>query len=454
MCWRRNSRSASSRPREAGKAHVLEAQQQVSIKQAAVKTGEAQVLEAQQQVSIKQAALKQAITTRDLAQLTFDRYQALLKQDFVAKQEVDEYRASLQNAKSAVAAAQANVDSALAGVTAAEQALQGDRANVESAQAGITAAEQALQGDQANVEFALAGVTAAEQALLGDRANVEAGKAEVAVAEAALRASQSAVAASQSAVAANQSAVAANQSAAGASQENARHSAVLTSFEKVTAPFDGVITARSVDIGSLVSAGGGAAAGSSARSAALAGSADTGTVTPATTPTGGLFGIAQTDVLRILVSVPAASARDVAPGLHVTVEFGHDLAGRVFTGTVALASGAVDAVSRTRLTEIHVDNHAGKILPGMWCQVHLALPHRQGVFRIPSGAITYDASGTRVVQVTPDNRLRFVPVEVTRDDGTFVEITGNLLENAMLVANPTPNLADGQRVNPMASPPS
>src|SRR5262249_34322010 len=146
--------------------------------------------------------------------------------------------------------------------------------------------------------------------------------------------------------------------------------AVLRGFEKVIAPFDGVITARSVDVGALINAGG------------------SGGNNPATSPTPstGMLGIARTDAVRIQVSVPQTYVPALRAGsaARVTVS---ELPGRVFAGSVALRAGALDAASRTQLVEVHLPNRTGALVPGMYAEVRLTPAHAPVRLQIPGSAL-------------------------------------------------------------------
>jgi multidrug efflux pump subunit AcrA (membrane-fusion protein) len=390
-------------------AGVADAQARLLQLSAAVTAARAQLKAAQHTVGIKEAALAQARTSRNLADVTNTRYQTLYKQGFVAAQDVDQYHANLENAVSAVNSAQSDLSAAQAAVEAAQEAVTGAQANEAAGRADVVAAQKS--------------VAAAAATVAANQSNVEAARAN-------LRGSQSNVSATQY--------------AERATVANASHYSALTGFEKVVAPFDGVITARNVDAGALVNTGtGGASASASGTNSALVGSAASSV---------GLFGLSRTDVLRLLVSVPAVYAREIHPGLSVAIDFDREFPGRLFRGTVARASGAIDSTSRTLLTEVHIDNRRGELLPGMFGQVHFALPRQVGAVRVPAGAVTYDAFGTRVATLTGDNRVHYVPVKVGRDYGETLEITQGLTGRETLIASPSPDMAEGEKMTPVMQP--
>jgi len=195
------------------------------------------------------------------------------------------------------------------------------------------------------------------------------------------------------------------------------------------APFDGVITARNVDVGSLVTAGGATAAPS-----------PTATVT-----TTGLFGLARTEELRIQVSVPQAYFQSISAGTKVVVTV-QELPGRKFPGEVTMMSGALDSVSRTRMTEIRLKNPQGILLPGMFAQVSFATGVKEHVLRVPANALAIGADGTRVAIVRPDNTLHFQPVQLGRDFGNEAEVLSGLGGKERLVSNPSSDLHEGMKV--------
>ena len=141
----------------------------------------------------------------------------------------------------------------------------------------------------------------------------------------------------------------------------------LTGFESVTAPFDGVITARNTDVGALINAGAGS---------------------PATE----LFHMASTRTLRIFVAVPETDAPDLKPGAKATVTF-DEYPGQVFQGTLARTDGAINPASRTLLVEVDVDNADGKLLPGAYAFVHFTLQRQAHSVVIPANTLLFRSEG-------------------------------------------------------------
>lgn len=205
-----------------------------------------------------------------------------------------------------------------------------------------------------------------------------------------------------------------------ADEANVRRLEDLQSFQKVYAPFDGIITVRNVDPGSLISAG------------------SSTTVTE-------LFTLAQVDVLRIFVFVPQSYSPDVAAGqtAEVTVR---ERPGQIFLGKVTRTAGAIDPTSRTMLTEVQVPNPDGLLLSGSYATVKFSLQRAEPPLTIPSSALLVDASGVRVAIVQPDGTLRYTRIEIGRDYGTRVEVLSGLQETDVLATNLTPGIGDGAKV--------
>ena len=193
------------------------------------------------------------------------------------------------------------------------------------------------------------------------------------------------------------------------------------SFQKVVAPFDGVVTQRNVDLGSLVTSG-------SANS-----------VTP-------LFRIEQTRVLRVFVDVPQTAAPSVAVGQTVRVEV-RERAGRKFEGKVVRTAGSVDPATRTLRTEIHVPNPQGELMAGAYAQVYLGVTDPRKPVRVAAATLVIDAAGTQVVTVDKSNTARRKPVVLGRDFGKDVEVTGGLAGDERLVVSPRDDLRDGDVVD-------
>lgn len=195
----------------------------------------------------------------------------------------------------------------------------------------------------------------------------------------------------------------------------------LQSFEKIYAPFDGVITARNVDIGDLIDAG--AASGTQRE----------------------LFHIAYTRKLRVYVSIPQADSAGAKPGVKAELVL-PEFPGRQFPGTLVSTAQAIDPNSRTLLAEISVDNPTGELLPGAYAEVHLAVPSEGPTIVVPVSALLFRADGLHVVTVENGNRAVLVSVTVGRDLGNETEITTGLTGNEWVVVNPPDSIVTGAAV--------
>jgi membrane fusion protein, multidrug efflux system len=205
----------------------------------------------------------------------------------------------------------------------------------------------------------------------------------------------------------------------------------LQAYERVVAPFAGVITARNVDAGALVGPAGGVSATLPAGGASAPGS---------------LFTVAQTDTLSVYVTVPEDYAAAVAIGKPAVVVV-PALPGDTLRGRVARTAGSLDPTARTLLTEVRVANPKGVFLPGMYAQVRLALGPATPPLRVPATALVIRDGPPQVVTVAPDSTVRYQTVTIGRDLGSWVEVTGGLADTSVVVINPPDDLRDGVRVH-------
>jgi RND family efflux transporter MFP subunit len=218
-----------------------------------------------------------------------------------------------------------------------------------------------------------------------------------------------------------QKAVDAGEATVAANRADVERLENLQGFQRVYAPFDGVITARNVDPGSLISAG-------------------------STQGTTELFRIAQVDTLRIFVFVPQTNAMDVHVGQTAEVTL-RELPGRVFTGTVTRTAGAIDPGSRTLLTEVQVPNRDGALLAGSYVTVTFHLPRSAPPLLIPSTALVVDARGVRVGVVGADGVLHYRTIGIGRDYGDRVEVLEGLTPDDTVALGVPGGLADGTAVD-------
>jgi membrane fusion protein, multidrug efflux system len=211
----------------------------------------------------------------------------------------------------------------------------------------------------------------------------------------------------------------ATQKGAEASLQNLQ---VQQGFQKITAPFTGTVTRRSIDIGDLVSAG----------------SSTAGTL---------LFQLQQTDPLRIYVNVPQTNAPSIHVGMKAKILV-QEYPGRDFEGEVTRTAGAIDPASRTLLTEVDIPNPDGALYAGMYSQVKFTLQDPTPPILIPANTFEFRAAGPQVAVVTKDNRIHWQTVKVGRDFGTQLEVESGLDENTNVVVNPTDDLSEGVEVQP------
>jgi RND family efflux transporter MFP subunit len=197
-------------------------------------------------------------------------------------------------------------------------------------------------------------------------------------------------------------------------------------YQSVVAPFDGVITQRNVDIGSLVQA-----------------DAGSGTF---------LFTLMKSDVLRIQLYVPQDEALGVAPGVEAVVRV-PEIPGREFLGTVTRIADALAPGTRTLLTEIDVPNPDRALSPGLYCNVELKIPRKTPSLIVPSDAVVFNSAGLTVA-VVENGVARFHKITVARDFGTTVEVTAGVKEGDEVILNPAVDLTDGQKVQIKPGPPA
>jgi RND family efflux transporter MFP subunit len=219
-------------------------------------------------------------------------------------------------------------------------------------------------------------------------------------------------------------------SAVKAAQANVRRLEEMQSFEKIYAPFDGVITARNTDIGSLVAAG-------------------------ANTAPQELFHLAAIRKLRVYVSVPEADAQSVRTGAVETLTL-DEFPGQAFSGVIVRNANAIDPASRTLNVEIDVDNTQGQIMPGAYAFVHFKLlqkqPTKSESLVIPADTLLFRAEGLRV-GVVRNGVAQVIPVTIGRDYGSKVEIIQGLLPSDNVILNPADSLVSGTPVRVAASSP-
>jgi multidrug efflux pump subunit AcrA (membrane-fusion protein) len=228
------------------------------------------------------------------------------------------------------------------------------------------------------------------------------------------------------------------QANTGAADANLRRLVQTREWTRVTAPFTGVITARNVDIGSLITPAGGTSAPVGATG--IGGAAGAGS----------MYRIAQTDTVRIYLTVPEGYATSIRTGLTAEVT-AQGIPGRIFPGRVVRTSNALDATSRTLLTEIDVPNRDFALLPGMSAQATLHFPRTTPPLLLPASALVIRSSGVQVMMVenqpgSSAATIHFRTVKLGRDYGATVEVADGLIDGTTVVLNPNADLVDGSRV--------
>jgi multidrug efflux system membrane fusion protein len=193
----------------------------------------------------------------------------------------------------------------------------------------------------------------------------------------------------------------------------------LESFKRITAPFDGVVTARKTDIGALINAG-----------------HDAGHE---------LFTVADVHKLRLYVGVPQSYANQIHVGMKAQFSV-PERPGESFSGVLADNSRSVSENSGTILVELDVDNRDGKLLPGEYGDVRFDLPRDANTVSLPASALTFRKEGLRVATLTADNRVAYRTIQISRDMGNTVEIASGLSSAERVIDNPPDSLEDGDQV--------
>jgi len=194
----------------------------------------------------------------------------------------------------------------------------------------------------------------------------------------------------------------------------------LVSFEKIYAPFDGVITARNTDIGDLINSGSNSAAKTD------------------------LFHIAQPGMLRVYVNVPEEYSQGIKVGMTGTLALA-EFPGRQFKGKVVRTADAINVTTRTLLIEIDVDNPSGTLLTGSYAEVHLAFPTENSTYLIPVDSLLFRTEGLRVGVVT-DGKVVLATVIPGHDFGNQIEIVSGLKPDDQIIINPPDSILQGQQV--------
>jgi RND family efflux transporter MFP subunit len=212
----------------------------------------------------------------------------------------------------------------------------------------------------------------------------------------------------------------AKKAAVAAAQANVDRLLATKGFERIVAPFDGVVTARDTDVGALINAGSGGVGQE-------------------------LFVVSDVKRLRVYVQVPQSYAPDVRSGTTATLTV-PEYPGQRFSARVVASADSVNAASGTTLVQLLVDNTDGKLLPGGFASLQFKLPVQQNAVRVPASALVFDAHGLRVATLGANSQVVFRTVTINRDFGDAVEIGSGLGATDRVIDTPPDGLVDGDRV--------
>jgi len=212
----------------------------------------------------------------------------------------------------------------------------------------------------------------------------------------------------------------ANKAIVEADQAVVEQYSALVSFEKVYAPFDGVITARNTDIGDLINSGSNANARTD------------------------LFHMAQPGVLRVYVNVPEEYSQATTPGLTADLTLA-EFPGRTFTGKLVRTAEAINYTTRTLLAEVDVNNPSGQLLSGAYAEVHFKVPGHASTYILPVDTLLFRKEGLNVAIVENGN-AKLVPVMPGRDFGNTIEIISGLQGNESVISSPPDSIVAGEKV--------
>jgi multidrug efflux pump subunit AcrA (membrane-fusion protein) len=220
-------------------------------------------------------------------------------------------------------------------------------------------------------------------------------------------------------------------------QANVSRLEELQGFEKITAPFDGVIIARNTDNGQLINSG-----NTSSGSNTAVGNNAAGT---AAVNSHELFHIAALNTLRVFINVPQIYSTDAKPSTVADLTL-DQFPGRRFSGKIVRNANAIDLATRTLLVEVDVKNPTGELLPGSYTEVHLKLNSSHPTLILPVSALIFRTQGLQVATLSDDGRAHLKTIAMGRDYGTQVEVVSGLTMGEKIIDNPPDSLADGEQV--------
>jgi RND family efflux transporter MFP subunit len=337
----------------------------------------AKVSTARRQAELARANMRFDQAQRVLAYREFWRYRTLWLQGFATTEQSDQMEAGY---KSAVA----KVDADRQAVLAAESGVSDAMSTELAAIAAMHSASFALTASQDNISVAVAALTSGQRVIDENRQGLAANVA------------------------------------------NEKHFADLSGFQQVLAPFDGVITARNIEIGSLVNA-----------PTAVVADNDPGN----TAPRGGLFGLACLDPLEIDIRIPQTYYAAMAVGQTADVAI-REHPEETYPGVITAVSGALDGPSRTLQIKVRLANPKQVLRPGMYAEISFRSLDLAPTLHVPSTALLVDSKGTRVAVVTSDNKINLRQVKMGRDLGSESEILTGLKDDEEFVVTPADTLKE------------
>jgi RND family efflux transporter MFP subunit len=207
-------------------------------------------------------------------------------------------------------------------------------------------------------------------------------------------------------------------------QANLDRLRVLAQYKQITAPFDGLVTARNTDVGALINAGGGGPP---------------------------LFVLSETARLRVYVNVPQSYVPSIRIGAQAKMSV-PEYPGKSFSATVEASAQAVDVSSGTTRMLLVVDNSNGELMTGDFANVSFDLPHPEVAVNVPASALIFDQGGLRVAVLDNDNRVVLKPVTISRDLGRVIEIGSGLSADDRVIDSPPDGIASGDRVRVAGNP--
>ena len=211
-------------------------------------------------------------------------------------------------------------------------------------------------------------------------------------------------------------------SAVRSAQANLQRLKELQAFEKVYAPFEGVVTARAIDIGQLINQGAGSGAGAE------------------------LFHMQAIETLRVYANVPQVYAQTLKRGMKIDLTF-PEHPGKIYAGTLVRTADAIDPASRTLLAEVDVNNRSGELLPGSLAQVHFKTPTAGPTYIVPTAALIFRRDGMELATVVEGDTAHLVHVVIGEDDGATVQIISGLQPGDQIIQDPPDSLIDGEKVS-------